>query len=133
MTEKYTVDYRDDQWVALKAEAGMCCRPTTENYWAAHAAVEWAKAKKLEVRDWKRVFEMLRQEDARLGNSANGGDQDGQTRIALPLTSSERKMCAASVSACLSESTGSTHAIKRWVIGQICTSALSTGPVSRVE
>ena len=57
-SKRYTVDCHEDRWVLVVADVGMCCRPTT-TYWHAYGAAEQANAKKLEVKDWKRVLEMI--------------------------------------------------------------------------
>ncbi len=57
-SKRYTVDCHEDRWVVVVADVGMCCRPTT-TYWHAYGAAEQANAKKLEVKDWKRVLEMI--------------------------------------------------------------------------
>jgi hypothetical protein len=60
-SKRYTVDYHEGQWAVVEADAGMCCRPSTKNYWLAHGAAMRANGQQLQVKDWRRVLEMLRE------------------------------------------------------------------------
>jgi hypothetical protein len=60
-SKRYSVDYDEGQWAVVEADAGMCCRPTTKNYRLAHGVATRANGQQLQVKDWRRVLEMLKE------------------------------------------------------------------------
>ena len=67
--KKWTVQFNDGQWApAVVVNPWL---PTTRNYFAADAVAKRANQVKLKWTEWTRVFDMIREMDARLAEAAN--------------------------------------------------------------
>ena len=65
MSKRYTAYFSDNGWASSK-EPPWDGRPTAENEWAASAAAVWANQRHLGWPERARVFEKLRQNDAKI-------------------------------------------------------------------
>ena len=67
---RWTIDYQTDSqnggWIAIVADSGTCCRPTTENFWLASGAAQ--RAKGIKLTDWKRALAILKDQIERSKN-----------------------------------------------------------------
>ena len=79
-SKRWTVEFKNSQWNPVVVDNPWL--PTTKNYFAADAVAKSANQLELKWLEWTRVFDMIREMDARLRKAAHeqglrAGGRDG--------------------------------------------------------